>query len=367
MKILMLIKRFEIGGAEDHVLELANSLCARGIEIHLVCKRGRKISELHPEIKTHPVYFKNFLLPFNVLLLIRLTRKEKIDLIHAHQNSPILAACITGLLADVPVIATIHGLLKKEVGLEFIQKQLSKVIVISQNSFTGSQRIPLLKNKTELILNPLPGIGFYSEQYDKNRIVYACRVDRGHYSFIQLLLTQVIPLLRNYNKNISIQIVGDGNSFYCLKKTATKINSGFGVEAVQVLGYKKNIMEIISKAGLVIGVGRVAMQALSLGIPVISANRKHLCRIICSENYRYMRDNNFVSVDDPPPSRDQIVQSILQLFDRYEYYKEQAVQLAKEVKVDYDYDSDAVISKTISVYQSCMNTYAIAAPIASVK
>lgn len=365
MKILMLIKRFEIGGAEDHVLHLANSLSLRGIKIHLVCKTGRKISELNPEIRTHSIYFKNFLLPFNVFRLVRLVRKEKIDLMHAHQNSPILAACIAGWLTGLPVFATIHGLLKKEVGLQFIQRQLNKVIVVSKNSFTGSQRIPLLKNKTELILNPLPKISFTSDQFDKNRIVYACRVDRGHNSFIQLLLTQVMPLLHKYNKNISLQIIGDGRSFNSLRKTARKINSNFGTEAVHILGYKKNIMEIISKAGLVIGVGRVAMQALALGVPVISANRKHKCSIVSMGNYRYMRDNNFVSVDEPPPSKEQIVEITLQLFERYEYYKEQAVQLAREVKADYD--SDTVISRTIAVYQNCMNLYDIADPIASVK
>jgi glycosyltransferase involved in cell wall biosynthesis len=364
MKILMLIKRFEIGGAEDHVLELANSLCARGIEIHLLCKPGRKLSELHPEVKFHSICFKSFLIPFTVFRLLKIIKREKIDLIHAHQNYPILAACIAGWLTGVPIIATIHGLLKKEVGSEFIQRQLGKVIVVSKNSFTGSQKYSILKNKAELIHNPLPKSHITSHLYDKNKIVYACRVDRGHYSFIQLLLTQVMPQVHDYNKNISIQVVGDGNSFVSLTKTAAKINYEFGSNTVELLGYRKNILEVISKAGLVIGVGRVAMQALSLGIPVISANRKHMCSIISLENYRYMRDNNFVSVDDPPPSKDQIALSILRLFTQYEYYKEQAFQLAK--KVNDDYNQDAVIARTISVYQTCM-TYALPEPIASVK
>ena len=365
MKILMLIKRFEIGGAEDHVLELANNLSTRGIQIHFLCKPGRKLLELHPEVKFYSIYFKNFLLPFNVFFLIKLIRKEKIDLIHAHQNHPILAACVAGWLTGVPVLATIHGLLRKELGFEFIRRQLSKVIVVSKNSFTGSQRYLAIKNKAALIHNPLPKVCFNSVQPDKNRIVYACRVDRGHYSFIQLLLTQVIPRLNEVNKDISIQIVGDGQSFNSLNRTAAKINSVLKQDTVQLLGYKENIIEIISKAGLVIGVGRVAMQALSLGVPVISANRKHLCSIITIENYKYMRDSNFVSVDDPPPGKNQIVETILQLFNGYDYYKEQALQLAKKVNIDYD--PDVIISKTIDVYQSCLKTYTIAEPIAFVK
>lgn len=365
MKILMLIKRFEIGGAEDHVLELTNSLCAQGIKIYLLCKPGRKLTELHPRVKFHSIYFKNFLIPFTVIRLIKLIRKEKIDLIHAHQNYPILAACITSWFTGVPVIATIHGLLKKEVGLAFIQRQLSKVIVVSKNSFTGAQRLSIIRDKAELIHNPLPKIRFNSVQPDKNKIVYACRVDRGHYSFLQLLLTQAIPRLHEVNKDISIQIVGDGNSFNSLLKVASKVNAQLKNDIVEPLGYKKNVLEIISKAGLVIGVGRVAMQALSLGIPVISGNRKHLCSIITIENYKYMRDNNFVSVDDPPPDKNQIVETIMQLFNGYDSYKEQALQLAK--KVNLDYDPDVIISKTIDVYQSCMNTYAVADPIASVK
>ncbi len=365
MKILMLIKRFEIGGAEDHVLELANSLSTCRIKVHLLCKPGRKLTELHPKVKFHSICFKNFLVPLTVFRLIKLIRKEKIDLIHAHQNHPILAACITSWFTGVPVIATIHGLLKKEVGLEFIQKQLGKVIVVSKNSFIGALRLSIIRDKAELIHNPLPKARFNSDHFNKNRIVYACRVDRGHYSFLQLLVTQVIPQLYEVNKGISMQIIGDGNSFNSLLKVASKVNTQLGKDIVELLGYKKDVFEIISKAGLVIGVGRVAMQALSLSIPVISANRKHKCSIISLENYRYMRDNNFVSVDDPPPDKIQIVDTILQLFNGYDYYKEQALQLAKNVYADYNLDM--IISKTISVYKSCLKTYAIGEPVAFVR
>lgn len=362
MKILMLIKRFEIGGAEDNVLELTNGLCNRGIIVHLACKRGRKISELHPSTKFHPIYFKKTLLPFSVLQLIWIIKKNKIDLIHAHQNYPILTACFAGWLTGVPVVATIHGLLKKEIGYKFVQKQLSKMVVVSQNSFVGSQKYPTLKNKTELILNPLPKVNSSPCLFDRTRIVYASRIDRGHYSFLQFLLFNIIPMVHYYNQHIKLQVVGDGCCYHLLKKASEKINSLLDSNVIEVLGYRKNILEVISKAGSVIGVGRVAMQALSIGVPVISANRKHMCSIVDEQNYEYLSSNNFVSVDDPPPTMEQMVQTILQIFSNYDYYREQAVLVAKRIKRDYD--SDLIISKTIGIYQNCMRAEIVNEPIA---
>jgi glycosyltransferase involved in cell wall biosynthesis len=365
MNILILIKRFEIGGAEDHVLELANNLNDRGVKVLLLSKPGRKVSELHPAVKFESFRFKKYLLPINVLLLIKKIRKEKIDLIHAHQDTPILVASVVRWITGIPVVATIHGLLKKEIGNEFIQKHLAKVIVVSKNSFIGSQRLRIVKSKAELINNSLPKIRSNNKSFDKNRIVYASRVDRGHYSFLKLLLIQSLSLLDNYNRNISIQIAGDGNSFNLLKCTAQKLNSKFGRKIIEPLGYKKNVNEIFSHAALVIGVGRVAMQALALGTPVISVNRKHSCKIICLDNYKYMRDNNFVSIDDPPPTKEQIVKTIIQLLDNYDFYREQSFQLAEMVKIDFN--PDTITSQTIAVYNNCLSPYIVPEPIAFVK
>jgi len=365
MKILMLIKRFEIGGAEDHVLELSNCLSKQGNTIFLFCRPGRKLFELHSHINFKPIYFKNIFLPLTLFLLVRAIKKHRIDLIHAHQDSPIIAGCFASWLTGVPVVATIHGLLRKEVGFELIQRLLSKVIVVSKNSYIGSQRYPLLKSKAELIHNPLPKVCFIHTLYNQNRIIYASRIDRGHYSFIKLLITEVIPALHNLNPNISIQIAGDGQSYSALKYIATKINSMLGHNTVELLGYKENILGVISKAGLVIGVGRVAMQALSLGVPVISANRKHKCSIVSLENYMYMCDTNFVSVEDPPPTKEQTAYTILHLFNHYDLYKAQTLQLAK--RINYDYDSDLILSRTIKVYQNCIDDYAISDSITITK
>ncbi len=354
----MLIKRFEIGGAEDHVLELSNRLCKQGNSIYLFCRPGRKLSELHNKINYHPIYFKNIFLPLTLFFLVKAIKKHRIDLIHAHQDSPIIAGCVVSWLTGVPVVATIHGLLRKEVGFKFIQRLLSKVIVVSKNSYIGSQRYPILKSKAELIHNPLPKTYFNHMQFDRNKIIYASRIDRGHYSFIQLLLTQAMPVIHNHKPNISIQIAGDGQSYNTLKKIAIKANSLLGSNTVELLGYKENIIEVISNAGLVIGVGRVAMQALSLGVPVISANRKHKCSIVSLENYKYMRDNNFVSVEDPPPTKEQTAYTILHLLNNYDLYKAQTLQLAK--LINYDYDSDLILSRTIRVYQNCIDDYTVA-------
>lgn len=42
MRILLVLKRFDFGGAENHVCDLANTLCELKHEVFLVTAKGRQ-------------------------------------------------------------------------------------------------------------------------------------------------------------------------------------------------------------------------------------------------------------------------------------------------------------------------------------
>lgn len=58
---------------------------------------------------------------------------------------------------------------------------------------------------------------------------------------------------------------------------------------------------------MVMGVGRVALEAIGCGVPVLSVNQKRLGNFISTENYPVYKKNNFVAVENHPPDENRLI------------------------------------------------------------
>ena len=118
MKVLLVITKGEIGGAQTHVLALCQALAAQvqfvaaigGIEP--LSALGAGLASLNvPDCRLPEL--GNSLSPLRVLLAVRaltlLLRLQQPDVIHAHSAVAGVVARIAGLLANIPVVYTVHG------------------------------------------------------------------------------------------------------------------------------------------------------------------------------------------------------------------------------------------------------------------
>lgn len=136
-RILFLVPRMNIGGAETYVYTAAKELRARGYEIFLASGGGRLADKLKAAgIRTFfvPVRQSKFLSVWRVSSIVK---KYHIDVIHANSGAAGIIAARVKRNTSVPVVYTAHGILGN------MEKDMSLTNWIkSSASVNTSGRIP---------------------------------------------------------------------------------------------------------------------------------------------------------------------------------------------------------------------------------
>ena len=134
-KILMALMGLEIGGAETHVVELSKELKKQGFDIIVASNGGVYEKELAAAGIRHfrvPLNERNvFKMVRSYLLLKRIIKKEKVDIVHSHARIP---GFICGLLhkkMPFTFVSTAHGVYSTKHGLKYLTNWGQKVISIS--------------------------------------------------------------------------------------------------------------------------------------------------------------------------------------------------------------------------------------------
>lgn len=120
MRVLQLCTRFPPGGIQRHVIDLTHGLRAIGVHVAIAGTRGAWMSEeidadFH-HIDVHNVAGEGgstlrrlWTALKSGLALRKVVRRDRIELVHAHESAPALVAWIATRGLGVPVFVTFHG------------------------------------------------------------------------------------------------------------------------------------------------------------------------------------------------------------------------------------------------------------------
>lgn len=306
MRVLHIIKNFDFGGAENHVRELANSLDELGHNVYIVAGRGRQAKLLNKGVRFISLRLKDTLMPLNVVFIVYFSLKNKIQVIHAHQRLTILMACLVGKITGIPVIVTVHGRTRHDLRSWISRRFSRKIIFVSGYIFEASGRYREIIDKSVIIPNWITVSDRNSEKRDYS-ISYISRIDKRHSSVILMMIKKVIyPLISKY-PTVTFNIIGEGDFLAEVREEAAKLNIELGREACVVYGFVNDVKDVIKRSEMVMGVGRVALEAIGCGVPVLSVNQKRLGNFISTENYPVYKKNNFVAVENHPPDENRLI------------------------------------------------------------
>jgi glycosyltransferase involved in cell wall biosynthesis len=354
MKILLLIKNFDFGGAENHVLELANGLVRQGCEVWLVSGWGRQQLKLLPEVVYREVNF-SLLHTFPLIFsLIRLIRSEGIEIVHAHQRKPVYVASMAASFTETPVVATVHGKIRYDLRTTFVRNQIAAVIAICRNSLKGLKNDPLLRNISEFIPN---GVSFPEQAFQipphPLSFYYISRLDQRHIEIIQYLLQYVWPSVLVMSPDAKFCIIGDGRLKGKLQKFVHNIDNKHIADSICLIGYVEDLGEHYARANLVFGVGRVAIESIAYGIPVFSMKINRMGEIITRKNFDHFQFGNFVDIDGRKPDAAVIIGLIADFIKNQDFYKRESLYLQQSIRKESEIGM--VIRKTIELYQDVLN------------
>lgn len=299
--VLQVLPNLGAGGAEQSCIDIVQGLRIRGDRAIVVSAGGVRVNEVEAvggEHFQHDVASKNPLtILANAYWLAQFIRKHKVDIIHARSRAPAWSAWLASRMTGCPFVTTFHATYKFTNSLKHaynaIMAKGDHVIAISQELAEHvRQSYGVADNRLTVIYR---GVDF--EAYDLSRldrhkqaqlrqdwgvpdgkkiILMPARLSpiKGH-----VLLIEALAPLQPALDDVVTVIMGDdqGRTDYRADLERLIIEKGLH-EKVLIVPHSRDMPTAYSLADLVVvpsqvpeGFGRVPVEAMAMGIPVLGS------------------------------------------------------------------------------------------------
>lgn len=297
-RVLQILPMLEMGGVEIGTLEIAKGLVNKGYGSFVASNGGRLVQNLEKDGSKHyklDIDKKSLLTLKQIPSLKKIIIKNNINILHVRSRLPAWVSYFTWLNLDVKtrpfLISTVHG----QYSVNFYSKIMmkgQKIIAISdfikeyilQNykdinpeSITTIQRgvDPQIFNPNYIIPTSWQ-CPWITRKKDKYIITLPGRISKrkGHIDFIK-----IIKLLIERNRAVHGVIAGAHDPkkqklYDNLKNTINTYNLN---EHISMIGQREDMPQIMKASDIVVSLsnipeafGRTALEALSLGTPVVA-------------------------------------------------------------------------------------------------
>lgn len=174
MKVLQIITKGEVGGAQSHVLTLCRELARQGVDVQVAIGGADPHPPLARELKASRLSvhripaLSNALNPVQVVCAVHalqgIVREQSPDLLHAHSAMAGVVARLAGGLTGTPVVYTVHGFAFKAgspwrrravaFAMEWLLAPLTRrMICVSEHERRLALRLPLPSPRVSVIHN----------------------------------------------------------------------------------------------------------------------------------------------------------------------------------------------------------------------
>ncbi len=306
LNILQFITPTGFYGAERWILALNNNLDPEEVRSDLVVTTE---GENKPEIIKH---FKvdecqSFEIEMNARFslsaireLVKLIKQRDIDIIHTHGYKSDIMGLIAARIAGIKIVSTPHGFgepsdfkLKVFIKLgKLAQKFCDAVVPLSEQLMDEMKEAGVANKKIHFIRNAVD-----LKEVEEYRVKK--KVEKNSNQKLKIgYIGQIIPrkkvshILNIYNeiwlenKNIEIQLLGDGESCAEMKVLAEKLPCA---ESIHFLGFRNDRLELLSQFDLFVmtssdeGIPRCLMEAIAMETPVAAYNISGIDQLVMHE------------------------------------------------------------------------------------
>lgn len=282
MNILMALSQLEVTGAEVYATTVGDELTRRGHQVHYVS-----------DTLTKPHLGEFFKLRFNkrsvprrfwhVGYLVYLIKKHRIQLVHAHSRASSWSCYVACKITGTPMITSVHGRQPVHSSRKKFHALGDKALAVCEA--VREQLIASLGVAPELI--SLGRNGINTEQYQP------CPAPNNAKPVIS-----IIGRLTGPKGELCYRLLDE-----CLNLDDYQVQIASGSEVperferfkakVQFLGYVQDIPRLIAQSDLVIGAGRVAMEAILMQRPIFAIGEALALGLITKENVSSAMSSNF--------------------------------------------------------------------------
>ncbi len=383
--VLLALMQLDIGGAETHVVELAHHLSDLDYRVLVASNGGCFAEQLsdygvpHFQVPLHGT--KISFLWQSCRELRRIVGAEQVDIVHAHARIPAFVTAVMGRPRPFRFVTSAHGKFK---GLRSLSRWGERTIAVSEDirdyliSYfrVPADRIVVIPNgvDTDLFSPQAPAaavqLGVPNAQTGTRvpgadspepaaagpdgwaRIVMVSRLD-GPLAEVAVHLIAACEQI--YDRwPLRLEIVGDGDSSGLVSARASALNSRLQRKVVSVLGARTDVNRIMAASDLVVGVSRVALEAMSCAKPVILAGAQGFGGLLEAPRIEPFQQDNFTARSQNAATTAPALAAALEAFFAKpdEWRRSTGEQLRRLVIAEYS--SRRMAEKVAAVYEEVL-------------
>lgn len=344
--ILLATMALDLGGAETHVVTLARELKERGHNVMVASSGGALERDLLES------GIKHIYLPLDSRAPWRLFEAEHraseiivehdIKLCHAHGRIPawVLDRATKRVHRTgrrVPLVTTYHGLYNASFPFRMVTKVGQMMIAVSDEIKEYMvQKFRVNPDRVTVIPNGIDTERFSPEYTDvpqdvNDRSSFLCRLlgesppwpqDKsytlqrifaldqkqrfypvilhisrltGKFAETALALSSSVLALLQWYPDLLLILVGDGDRSEQVLQRALEVDARIGRAAVVYIGPRNDVERLLLAADLVVGVGRVALEGMSCGKPVLIAGESGIAGPVLESTWKKLAEHNFTA------------------------------------------------------------------------
>lgn len=282
MNILMALSQLEVTGAEVYATTVGNELTRRGHNVFYVSDTLTKPT-LGPVFKLR--FNKRSILRrfWHVFYLIYLIKKHHIQLVHAHSRASGWSSYVACKLTGTPMITTVHGRQPVHASRKAFHALGLRAVAVCEdiahqivdNLGVDPAIVQVLRNGIETDkFQPVP-----APDNPKPVIAIIGRLSGPKGELCYRLLDEVLDL-----DACKVRIV-----------SGTKVPERFArfEGRAEFVGYVDDVPALLASCDLVIGAGRVAMEALLCGRPAFAIGEARAIGLVTEQNLDEALASNF--------------------------------------------------------------------------
>ena len=298
MKIMHLLYSNKFSGAENVVCQIISMFKDNEDMEFVYCSQNGSIKN---SLEERNINF-NLVNKFSISDIKRVVKTEKPDIIHAHD----MRASFYGALCcgNIPLISHIHNnnfnsrrFSLKALLYMFAARKAKHIFWVSTSSFEGYKFHNYLKNKSSILYNVI-NIDLLKEKANKDLkhynydIIYLGRLT---YQKNPQRLLKILEKILKLRPQTKIAIVGTGD---LEKEIKNEIETSEKLKNIDFLGFSNNPYRILSDSKIMVmssrweGTPMCALEAMSLGVPIVSTPVDGLKDLIENGKTGYLSNND---------------------------------------------------------------------------
>lgn len=365
MRVLLICRDMDCGGAQTHVLDLSVRLVRAGLKVCVASGGGALVGELGAAGVRHvrlPLESRDIASLYRLKRALKRLISEGFNVVHAHTRISAMLASGICRARGTCFVTTVHAHFKTNELLRRVCRWGEGQIAVSRDLY-----FYLLENATgvsartiAVINNGIDTQKFSPENLNKPTqksgitVLFLSRLDKSCSAFAYSLCRIAEQLFAKI-PTIRIVIGGGGDALCEVRRLANEIEQRLGERVIEVVGRVDNVLDFLSRGDVFIGVSRAALEAMSCGIPTILGGDEGFLGICNKEILQRGEYSNFCCRGERKGSDVELLEAILTIAKMSE---EQRHELGMSLRqyVCQEHSAEIMARKTVEFYREILNS-----------